>query len=67
MFCLTYPVGIYMLKINNKITRAMLEICPKRIGLDWHRAIVIIINFERISDIVLVFPLLLWTNKFRLG
>ena len=52
-----------MFKVNNKSTRSRCEICsrltkktPER--RHWHRSGVSIVNFEHISDLVLVFLLL---------
>ena len=60
-----YPVGIYMLKVNNRNTRARCEICSKltiKIQDDanghWCRSGIFIVNFEHNSHRVLVFLLL---------
>ena len=45
-----YPVGIYLLKVNNRNTRTR---C---------RSGVFIVNFEHISHLVLVFLLLTWSR-----
>ena len=57
------PAGIYLFKVNNGNTRAMCESCsklkvktPER--RQWSHSGVFIVNFEQISHIVLVFPLL---------
>ena len=57
------PVGICMLKVNNRNTRTRCEICskfaiktPERCY--WHRPGVVIVNFELILHLVLVFLLL---------
>ena len=57
------PAGIYLLKINNRNTRARCETCseftiktPER--RQWPRSGVFIVNFEHISYLVLVFLLL---------
>ena len=42
------PAGIYLLKVNNRITRIKCEICSK----------LTLVNFEHISHFVLVFLLL---------
>ena len=50
------PVGIYLFKVNNRITRTRCEICSKltiKISFD-----VFIVNFEHISRLVLLFLLL---------
>ena len=58
-----YPVGIYLLKVNNRNTRTKCEIfskltikTPKR--HQWCRSGVFIVNFEHISHLFLVFLLL---------
>ena len=48
-----FPVGIYMLKVNNKNTRTRYEICSKS-TIKTPGAF--IDNFEHISHPVLVFP-----------
>ena len=57
------PVGIYLLKVNNRNTRTRCKICseltiktPER--RHWRRSGVFIVNFEHISHLVLVFLLL---------
>ena len=57
------PAGIFLLKVNNRNTRTRQEICsnftiktPTRCY--WRRSIVFIVNFEYISQLVLVFLLL---------
>ena len=50
----SFPVGIYMLQVNNRENRTRWKICSKltiKIG-------VFIVNFKRISHLVLVFLLL---------
>ena len=54
------PVGIYLLKINNKYTRKMCEICSKlTINIperrQRHGSGVFIVNLEHISLLALVF------------
>ena len=54
------PVSIYLLKVNNKNTRKMCEICSKLTiktpeRRPWHCSGVIIVNFEHTSHLVLVF------------
>ena len=64
-FCLrSYPAGNYMFKVNNRNTRTRCEICSKLTiktpeGRHWRRSGVIIVNFEHISHLVLVFLLLI--------
>ena len=53
------PIGIYLLKFNNRNTRT----CPKLTiktpeRRQWRRSGVFIVNFEHISHLVLVFLLL---------
>ena len=59
----TSPIGIYLLKGNNRNTRTRCEICsqltiktPER--RQWRRYSVFIVNFDHISHLVLVFLLL---------
>ena len=57
-----YPVGIYLLKVNNRNTRTRCEICSKLTiktpeRRPWHRFGVFIVNFEYISHLFLVFLL----------
>ena len=54
---------IYMFKINNKNTRTRCEICPKLTKKTpeqrhWRCYAVFIVNFEHISQLVLVFLML---------
>ena len=58
-----YPVGIYLFKVNNRDTRTRYEICSKLTiktpeRRQWRRSGVFIVNFEKISHLVLVFLLL---------
>ena len=58
-----YPVDIYPLKVNNRNTRTRCEICSKLIiktpeRRHWRRSGFFIVNFEHISDFILVFLLL---------
>ena len=60
---LYYPVGIYLLKVNNKNTRTRYETLSKLTiktpeWRHWRRSGVFIVNFEHISNLVLVFLLL---------
>ena len=57
------PAGIYLLKVNNRNTRARCEICSKLTikapeRCHWHRSGGFIVNSEHISPLVLVFLLL---------
>ena len=57
------PTGIYFFKVNNGNTRTMCEICWKLTikiteWRHWRRSGVFIGNFDHISHIVQVFPLL---------
>ena len=54
-----YPAGHYMLKVNNRNTRARCKICSKLTIKTPERLIVFIVNFEHISDLVLVLLLLI--------
>ena len=58
-----FPAGIYLLKVNNRNTRARFEICSKVIikipeRRQWRCFGVFIVNFEYISHLALVFLLL---------
>ena len=53
-----YPVGIYLLKVNNRNTRTRCEICSKLTSVVKRRSGVFIVNSEHISHLVLVFLLL---------
>ena len=66
------PACIYMLKVNNRNTRTRCEICSKlTIKIPerphWRRSGIFIISFEHISNLVLMFLLLLLTCNCRLG
>ena len=57
------PAGIYLLKVNNRNTRAKFEICSKLTikipeRRQWRHSGIFIVNFEHISHHVLVFLLL---------
>ena len=57
------PVGIYLLKVNNRNTRTKCEISPKLTiktpeRCQWRRFGVFIVNFIHISHLALVFLLL---------
>ena len=58
-----HPTSNYMFKVKNRNTRTRSEICSKLIiktpeRCHWHCSGVIIVNFEHISHLVLVFLLL---------
>ena len=58
-----YPAGIYLLKVDNKTSRAKCEICSKLIIMtperqQWRSSGVFIVNFEHISHLVLAVLLL---------
>ena len=54
-----YSAGIYMLKVNNRNTRARCEICSKlTIKIPERLSGIFIVNFEHISHLVLVILLL---------
>ena len=66
------PASIYLFKVNNGNTRTMCEICSKlTITIpkqnQWRRSGVFIVNFEQISHIVLVVPLLALNNQMPAG
>ena len=52
------PAGNYLLKVNNRSTRARCEICSKLTIKTPERRLVFIVNFEYISHLALVFLLL---------
>ena len=57
------PVGLYLLKVNNRNTRTWCEICSKLTiktteRRHWRRSGVFIVNFEYVSHLVLLFLLL---------
>ena len=57
--------AIYVLKINNRNTKARYEICSKLtvrtpVRHQWGHSGVFIVNFEHILGLVLVFLLLTW-------
>ena len=59
----TFPIGIYLLKVNNRSTRKRCEICSNLIittpeRRHWRRSDVFIVKSEHISHLVLVFLLL---------
>ena len=58
-----YPVGMYLLKVNNRNTRTRCEICSKITTntserRHWCLSGVLLVNFEHISHLPLVFLLL---------
>ena len=60
---LIYPAGIYLVKVNDRNTRTRCDVCSKLTiktleRRHWRRSSVFIVNFERISRLVLVFLLL---------
>ena len=67
-----FPAGNYMFKVNNRNTRTRWEICSKLTAKIserryWRRSGIIIVNFEQISDLVLVFPLLTLSRYMPTG
>ena len=57
------PTAIYLFRVNDWNIRIMCEICSMLTikapeWRQWRRSGVYIVNFEQISNIVLVFPLL---------
>ena len=53
-----FPAGIYLLKVNNRKTRTRCEICSKlTIKRLERRQWLVVVNFEDISHLVLVFLL----------
>ena len=61
-----------MLKVNNEITRKRCEICSKLTIKTPERCprrspVVLIVNYENISHLFLVFLLLTWTSKCQSG
>ena len=59
-----YAAGIYLFKVNNINTRRRCEICSKLIikvpeRYHWRRSGALIVNFEHISHLVLMFLLLI--------
>ena len=60
-----YPANIYLFKVNYGNTRKRCEICSKLAIKTPERRHVFIANFEHISHLFLVFPLLT-LNKYML-
>ena len=57
-----YPAGIYLLKVYNRNTQTRCEVCSKLTikipeRRHWRRSGIVIVNFEHISHLVLVFLL----------
>ena len=72
IYLLTFLASMYLFKVSNTHTRKMCEICSELTiktpeWRQWRRSSVFIVNFEQISHVVMVFPLLYWTSKCRLG
>ena len=66
------PAGIYLFKINNANIRTVSEICTKLPVTKpewrhWSRSGIFIVNFEEISLIVLMFPLLTLNKEMQAG
>ena len=66
------PAGIYLLKVNNRNTRASSEICSKLtiktpVRRQWRRSDVFIVNFEHISQLTLVLLLLTLNMQLPAG
>ena len=68
------PTGIYLFKVNNRNTRTMCEICSKLTikTPEWQWLHIIdqndiIVNLEKISNIVLMFSLLTLIKKMPAG
>ena len=67
-----YPAKIYWLKVKNRNTRTICEICSKLTIItperrQWRLSGVYIVNSEQISRIVLCFCCWIWASKWRLG
>ena len=66
------PIGIYLLKVNDRNTRKRFEICSKLTKktperCHWRRCGVFIVNFEHILHLVLVFLLLILNMSLPAG
>ena len=62
-----YLANIYLFWFNNRNTGNRFKICSKltiktQDRRHWRRSVIVILNFEQISHIVLVFPLLILKN-----
>ena len=72
-FCGIYRLtGNYMIKVSNRNIRARSEVCSKLTiktpeRRHWCRSDVFIVNFEYISHLVLVFPLLTLSKEMPAG
>ena len=67
-----FPANIYLLQVNYKNTRKRYEICSKltiktQEQRQWRLSGVFTVNFGHISNLFIVFLLLLWTGKYLLG
>ena len=67
-----FPAGIYMFKVNNGNSRTRCERCSKLTiktpeRRHWRRSGVLIVNFEHISQLVLVFLLLTLNMQMPTG
>ena len=67
-----YPAGIYLLKVNNRNTRTMCEICSKLTIKTPERrlaslTLLTFVNFEHISHLALVFLLLTLNMQLPAG
>ena len=65
-----FPAGSYMFKVNNRSTRKGCQICSKLTiktteRRHWRSSAVIIVDFEYISHLVLVFLLWVRSSKVR--
>ena len=71
--CSNFPAGIYLFKVNSGNDRTMFEIYSKLTTIKtrercyWRGSCVFIVNFEQISHIVLLFPLLTLSNLIPTG
>ena len=65
----SYQVDNYMFKVNNRNTSLRCEICSKLTikTPEQRRSGVFIVNFENISHLVLVFPLLTLSKYMSAG
>ena len=65
----TFPAGIYLLKVNNRNTRTKCEICWKLTikAPERRRSGAFIVSFEHISQLVVVFLLLILNMKMLAG
>ena len=68
----SFLAGNNMFKVNNRNTRARCEMCSKLTiktleRSHWRRSGVFTVNFEHISHLALVFPLLTLSRKMPVG